>query len=524
MKISSDSGVTRSVWMDEQSFDPHSLLAPETRTDVCIVGAGIAGLTTAYELLKVGRNVVVLDDGPIGGGETGRTTAHLTYAMDDGFRRLERVHGDAALRTIVESHRGAIDVIQRNVEELGIDCGFRRVDGYLFASDDHPTRDLADELETALRAGAEVYPCERAPLPFETGPCLRFAGQAEFHPLAYLNGLARAICARGGMIHLGVHVEQIAPGDPMKISAAGGRTVFARAVVDATNATITSSMKIPLRQAPYRTYAIAFSVPRGAIARHLAWDTADPYHYIRLADDGDSELLIVGGEDHRTGQDDEPGARWEALENWTRARIPIAGPIRTRWSGQVMEPADGLAFIGKSPDVDGVYIVSGDSGQGMTHGTIAGVVLAELLEGREHPWAEIYSPQRSVFRGFGELLREAVHSGAPYADWFKPSEVESADDLMPGDGALVRRGLRMIAAYRDLDGVLHERSAVCPHLAGVVAWNAAEKTWDCPCHGSRFDAYGKVVNGPAIGDLERVEREKSERVPLRVDRPRVRKA
>jgi glycine/D-amino acid oxidase-like deaminating enzyme/nitrite reductase/ring-hydroxylating ferredoxin subunit len=521
---SSDSGITRSVWMDEPSFDPHLLLAPETRTDVCIIGAGIAGLTTAYELLKVGRNVIVVDDGPIGGGETGRTTAHITYAMDDGFRRLERMHGEAGLSKIVESHRTAIDVIQSNVEELGIDCAFRRVDGYLFAADDHPSRDLGDELEAALRAGAEVYPAERAPLPFETGACLRFAGQGEFHPLAYLHGLARAISARGGAIHLGVHAENVESGDLVKVSLAGRRTIYARAVVDATNATITSSMKIPMRQAPYRTYVIAFSVPRGAIPRQLAWDTADPYHYIRLSDDGDSELLIVGGEDHRTGQDDEPGARWEALENWTRARFPIAGPIRTRWSGQVMEPADGLGFIGKSPDVEGVYIATGDSGQGMTHGTIAGVLLTELIEGREHPWAEIYSPKRSVFRGFGELVRESVASSAPYADWFKTSEIESTDDLMPGDGALIRRGLRMVAAYRDLDGVLHERSAVCTHLACVVGWNAAEKTWDCPCHGSRFDAYGKVVNGPAVNDLERVEREKSERVPLRVERPRVRKA
>jgi nitrite reductase/ring-hydroxylating ferredoxin subunit len=215
--------------------------------------------------------------------------------------------------------------------------------------------------------------------------------------------------------------------------------------------------------------------------------------------------LLVGGEDHRTGHDHDPRRHWRALEDWTRERFAAAGAVTARWSGQCQEPPDGLAYIGPSPDLDHVFVVTGDSGNGLTHGAIAGLLLPDLIRGREHAWSRIYDPRRSHLRGVGTWLREAASSAIPYTDWIRPGDVRSPDELARGQGAVIRRGLHLIAAYRDDGGTCHLRSARCPHAGGVVHWNAAESTWDCPCHGSRFDPQGRVLDGPAIGDLPELD-------------------
>jgi Rieske Fe-S protein len=267
-------------------------------------------------------------------------------------------------------------------------------------------------------------------------------------------------------------------------------------------------LAVHTKQRPYRTYVIGAAVPAGSVPTVLYWDTADPYHYVRLqaatpsAGGSTGDILIVGGEDHETGQSDDAEARYGRLEGWTRERFPMVGEIRFRWSGQVMEPVDALAFIGRNPmDHDNVFVATGDSGNGMTHGTIAGLLLTDLITGRENPWAELYSPSRVTLSAMGEFLRDTANMAAQYADWLTAGDVEKDRLVRPGSGAIVRHGLTKVAVYRDMDGTFHECSAVCPHLGGIVAWNHAEKTWDCPAHGSRFDGLGKVLNGPANKDL-----------------------
>ena len=512
-----DGGATTSVWTSASVPDYDT--APDSETDVCIVGAGIAGLTTAYELVRRGTSVIVLDDGPIGGGETGRTSAHLASAVDDHFAHLEDKFGEAGAKLVAESHAAAIDYIETVVRELAIECDFRRVDGYLFAppgeSNEKTERDLDRELAAARRAGLVANKVPRAPLPFDTGPALVFANQAEFHPLRYLRALADAIVQLGGKIHTHVHVEGIEPGEPLTIKLANDRRIACRAAVDATNGAMTSPLKMPLRQAAYRTYVLAFDLEPGLIPHGLYWDDADPYHYIRLArGDNEREILIVGGNDHRVGQGD-PARAWFELEGWTRRWIPVAGTLIARWSGQILEPADGPAHIGRSPELEHVYLVTGDSGNGLTHGTIAGMMIPELMRGHRPTWSAVYDPDRSHLHSIGELVKEAAQSTAPYSDWLRGGDVSNIDDIRPGHGALLRRGLHMIAAYRDEAGTCHMRSATCPHLRGVVHWNEAEKTWDCPCHGSRFDAYGRVLNGPAATDLARVDTPSDVREPAR---------
>jgi glycine/D-amino acid oxidase-like deaminating enzyme/nitrite reductase/ring-hydroxylating ferredoxin subunit len=508
----SDSGATESIWMNTTDPSVFPPLAGDIRTNVCIIGAGIAGMTTAYLLARAGETVVVVDDGQIGGGETGRTTAHLTAALDDRYYRIAQLHGDDGARQAAESHVAAIQRIETIVALEGIHCDFERVDGFLFLAPEHEQELLVKELKAARQAGlTDVALFKRAPVEgFDTGPTLRFPSQAQFHPLKYLNGLAKAIVRDGGTIYCGTKVTRIEDGEPAIVTTHDGHTILADDVVVATNSPVNDWMVIHTKQAPYRTYAIGVRVPQGVVPHLLLWDTADPYHYVRVQTPVEShaeyEVLIVGGEDHKTGQADHTDERFQCLEAWTRERFPMAEAVLYRWSGQVLEPVDALAFIGKNPGSDEhIYIITGDSGNGMTHGTIGGILVTDLILGRENPWAKLYEPSRITLRSAPEFARENLNVAEQYGQYLTPGDVGNVDDIALGCGAVIRRGIHKIAVYKDEAGMVTERSAVCPHLYGIVDWNDTEKTWDCPCHGSRFDRYGKAVNGPAIADLEEVQ-------------------
>jgi len=506
--MKADSGKTISTWMTTAEVPAASPLIENTSADVCIVGAGIAGMTTAYLLSREGRSVVVLDDGPIGGGMTSRTTAHLTNAMDDRYFELERLHGEDGARLTCESHTAAIDRIETIVRDEKIKCDFERVDGYLFTPPRQAKKILEDELKAAHRAGLDdIELVDQTPWDFyDTGPALRFPRQGQFHPLKYLTGLAKAITRRGGRIFTATHAEKMEGGRKGRVVTSGGFSVRCRAIVVATNSAVNDIVSIHTKQAPYQTYVIAVRVPRGSVPKALYWDTPDPYHYIRLQRIGRGanayDLLIVGGEDHKTGQKDDGKRRFAKLERWVRTRFPMMETIEHRWSGEVMEPVDGLAFIGRNPlDADNVYIATGDSGQGMTHGTIAGMLLTDLIVGRQNPWARLYEPSRITLKSLPEFARENINVAVQYTDYVLPPDVASVDDIKPGSGAVIARNGARIAAYRDENGVLFERSAVCRHLGCIVNWNSLEKSWDCPCHGSRYDAHGRVLQGPANSGL-----------------------
>ncbi len=270
----------------------------------------------------------------------------------------------------------------------------------------------------------------------------------------------------------------------------------------ATNSPINDRVAIHTKQAPYMTYVIGARIPSGSVPKGLYWDTEDPFHYVRLQKlSAREDCLIVGGEDHKSGQADDTGERQGRLDAWARERFPMIESIAYTWGGQVMESLDGLAFIGRNPGDENVYVATGDSGVGMTHGTIAGMLLTDLILGRENPWTALYEPSRQVPLAAGTFLRENVNVAAQYADWLTPGDAANAREIPFDSGAVVRRGLAKLAVYRDSDGRAHALSAVCPHLGCLVQWNDAEKTWDCPCHGSRFDKRGKVVNGPANSNL-----------------------
>jgi glycine/D-amino acid oxidase-like deaminating enzyme/nitrite reductase/ring-hydroxylating ferredoxin subunit len=505
---------TLSIWTDTSAIQLETPLTERVSADVCIVGAGIAGMTTAYMLAREGKSVVVLDDGPIGGGMTGRTTAHLVNALDDRYFELERLHGEEGARLAAASHTAAIDKVEQIVKDEKIACEFERLDGYLFVPPRDSKKILDDELAAVHRAGlTNIVKVERVPWDsYDTGPALRFPRQAQFHPLKYLAGLATAIKQKGGRIYTESHAKEIEGGKTARVETNGGGVVTAEAVVIATNTPVNDLLAIHTKQAPYQTYVIGARIPVGSVTRGLYWDTPDPYHYIRIETVGKGasayDVLIVGGEDHKTGQKDDAGKRFGALERWTRHRFPMIESIAFRWSGEVMEPVDGLAFIGRNPlDAKNVFIATGDSGNGMTHGTIAGMLLTDLILGRKNDWEAIYDPARFTLKALPEFAKENLNVAAQYKDLIFGADVDSETEIELGSGAVISRGLHKVAVYRDSSGETHERSAVCRHLGCIVNWNTLENTWDCPCHGSRYDALGKVIQGPANSDLPPVDNE-----------------
>jgi glycine/D-amino acid oxidase-like deaminating enzyme/nitrite reductase/ring-hydroxylating ferredoxin subunit len=481
----------------------------------------------AYQLARERKSVVVLDDGPIAGGETERTTAHLSYTLDDRFFNLEKIHGLEKTRLAVQSHQAAIEEIEATVERENIPCDFTRLDGYLFVPRGASFDILEAEYECSVRLGLKgIEFVPRAPLPdFDTGRCLKFPAQGQFHPLKYLSGLLRAIQEIGGRVYANTRALEFKGGMPAKVTTTEGFEIRCRSIIVATNSPVNDRVKTHSKQAAYRTYAVAGEIPKGSVPQGLYWDTAQdaesqesepmsaPYHYVRLQDNGaTSDLLIIGGEDHKTGQANDASARWANLEQWARERFPgMSAPIY-RWSGQVLEPADGLAYIGRNPgDEHNVYIVTGDSGHGMTHGTIAGMLLRDLILERPNAWEQPYDPSRKATGASATIYaRENLNVARKYGEVVTGGDVKSVDEIPPDSGAVLRRGLRKLAVYRAEDGTLHEFYAVCPHLKCIVHWNSAERSWDCPCHGSRFSRFGDVLNGPALTGLSREEDEQQQ--------------
>lgn len=509
------SGANISFWTDSARQIEYEQLSSDIETDVLIVGGGISGLTVAYNLVKAGRQVVLIEDGLPGSGETGRTTAHIVNALDDLYTELESMHGEENAKLAAQSHTAAIDFIESVVIEENIDCDFTRLKGYLFL---HPTdkqKTLTDEHAATRKAGIETELFDYIPgISYEKGSSLMFPQQAQFHPMRYLDGLAEYITDNGGKIYTKTRAQEF----KKNIVIANGHTIKANHIVVATNSPVNNLFTEHTKQHAYRTYVISALIPKGSVEPALWWDTGDqeskwvtkPYHYARLQKYTDqNDLLIVGGEDHKTGQADAEDitqdTRYEHLKDWTRLRFPAMQEVVYHWSGQVMEPVDSLAFIGRNPGDDNVYIITGDSGNGMTHGTIGGMLVSDLILGKQNSWEKLYDPARISLKATGDFLKEAGNMAAQYADFLKAGDIKSQKELASDEGAVMNVGIHKVAVYKNTDGTINAYTAICPHLHCVVQWNADEKTFDCPCHGSRFTNEGVVINGPALTNLEKFD-------------------
>jgi glycine/D-amino acid oxidase-like deaminating enzyme/nitrite reductase/ring-hydroxylating ferredoxin subunit len=495
---------TQSLWMDVEVIGASSLKRSE-RADVVVVGSGIAGLSCAYELAVRGRSVIVVDRGEIGSGMTARTTAHLASALDDDYSKMIKARGADCARELYQSLLASINRIEEIQSSESIDCDFVRLDGYWVLAAGTPASRLDEELEACEKLGVRVFDCrEQTALHTERlVRSLRFPAQARFHPTKYLAGLVSAIKRKGGRLFAQTCVEAIEEKQgEIVVATEGGQEIRATNVVVATNSPVNVRVVIHSKQAPYRTYAIAAKIPRNDLEDALYWDTHDPYHYVRLQPLSERlNTVIIGGEDHKSGEANDGEARFAALEKWGRDRLPRMGEVTHRWSGQCLEPADHTGFIGPSPDNERVFIVSGDSGQGITNGAVAGMMIADLLSVGSSPWSGLYDPSRKIGSNIGTFISENITPLYNFAEYLSADDIAAVEKLKAGEGAVMRSGTNKVAACRDQNGGLHLHSASCTHLGCVVHWNSLEQCWDCPCHGSQFAPDGTALNGPAVTAL-----------------------
>lgn len=510
------SGGNQSYWIASTKPLSYSPLKNNIDTDVAIIGGGIAGITCAYMLSKQGRDVVLIEDGYIGSGETGRTTAHFTNALDNRYYELESFFAKEGAKLAAESHTEAINLVETIVNEENIDCGCRRLNGYLFLHKNDKPDNLNKEFEAAKNAGLNVTPVNEIPgISLPTGKYLKFPEQLTLHPMKYIEGLCNAIQKSGGKIFTNTRAEKI---ESSGVYTKGNHKINAKNIIVATNTPFNNMFVMHTKQAPYRTYVIAGRVPKNSLPDCLWWDTGDhesewptyPYHYIRIHPvDDEYDLLISGGEDHKSGQPDkeniEEEERYTALTAWTKKHFPMLEEIEYRWSGQVQEPYDGLNYIGKNPmDDDNIYIVTGDSGNGMTGGSLAGIIIPDLINGLTDKFTELYDPKRKTIKAASTFIEEQVNVAKQFAEYLTKGDIDSINELKADEGAIIRNGSTKAAVYKDISGKMHAFSAVCPHLKCILEWNGDEKSFDCPCHGSRFSCFGKLLNGPANKDLTEI--------------------
>lgn len=505
---------TSSVWTSKPALaavtSPALAAGPlreDVEVDVAVVGGGITGATTALLLKRQGLRVGVLEAAVSPPwGETSRSTAHLTQALDLRPRRLISRFGEEAAAQVTSAHAAAIDLIEELAQAHAPGAGFARVPGFLVARTDDEVAALDDEATATELLRAPVSLVDEVPLSLGARRALRWERQAQINPAAYLLGLLGAVAGDGSFVAGDSRALTITEGsgdEPCRVETARG-TVRARVVINAAHVPINTRIFLHTKIASYRTYVVAARAEGLPADVGLFWDMSAPYRYWRAAQVGDETLLLVGGEDHKVGQNDDTLARFEPLEAalaFTLGGRPI---VVARWSGQVVEPVDGLPYIGHKSLGKKVLVATGYAGNGLTGGTLAAMLLCDEVQGRAHPWSELFASTRvRPLASARAFVRENANTTRHLVgDRFTHAAGGSVAGIAPGEGAVVDVGGESLAVYRDQGGRVYACSATCTHLGCTVAWNRAERSWDCPCHGSRFDAFGDVLNGPAVEPLE----------------------
>lgn len=503
--------MSKSSWSDspDNSFHhtPHyPRLVGTVQTDVVIVGGGITGVFAAHLLRKAGRRVVLLEQAHIGSGETSKTTAHLTEALDTRYYKLVENFGLPAAAVVAESTRTAIDMLERTITDLKLSCDFERVNGFLYSEKRSGLDEIDREFEATRNIGIESDRVLRLDLPYNTAGGIRFHAQAQFDPHKFLFDILENTVGRDCKVFERSRVTHFKDGSPCEVLTDKGRVVADQVIV-ATDSPVVNRFFILSKVAAYRTYALAFRSPESAkMPKALFWDIEDPYHYLRTQNVDGDEFVIVGGEDHKVGAERETVKRFRALEDYVHDRF---GKVRIEnyWSGQVMNSVDGLPYIGRNALSSNVLLATGFAGNGMTFGTLAAMILSDWILERKNPFESLYEATRvKPVAAFSEFVAENKDFPTRIImDRVTPPEVASLEQVNPGEGKIVQIDGEKLAVYRDEHGKVYALSSACTHLGCRVHWNDAESSWDCPCHGSRFAADGKVLHGPATADLRSVQ-------------------
>ena len=493
---------TEPYWIDSASIPTSRSIDRDLDADVVVIGGGITGLTTAYLLAESGKSVVILDRGRCGQIDTGHTTAHITMVTDIRLGDLVDQLGKTHAQAVWDAGLAAASQIESIVRAHEIACSFDWVPGYLHAPAGRASSTDAHEFEKeaalANELGFDASYVDDVPL--VGGPGICFDHQARFHPRKYLAALAIAARLEGAKIFEHSEAEAFSD-EPLGVKA-NDHWVHCDDIVIATHnprvgiESFAGATLFQTKLALYTSYVVAGRVAKGTVPDALFWDTADPYQYMRLEPRRDHDLVILGGEDHKTGQESNTDACYAHLQEVLADRVPDVS-LAYRWSGQVIETPDGLPYIGRTTDHQ--YLATGFAGNGMTFGTLSGMIIADAITGRRNPWAELFDANRTAIgRGMWDYIKE--NADYPYylmRSRFAGAEGKSFRAVKAGEGKIIEDHGTKVAAYRDSDGSLAVRSATCTHMGCIVAWNPSERTWDCPCHGSRFTPDGNVISGPA---------------------------
>ncbi|HZN75136.1 MAG TPA: FAD-dependent oxidoreductase [Micromonosporaceae bacterium] len=494
---------TSTAWTEVPAGPPP---APE-EADVVVLGAGIAGLTTAYLLAERGRTVAVLEPRHPAAGVTGHTTAKVTAQHGSIYGRLAHRFGRDTARAYGQSQLAALAWLSDTIAATGVDCDWERRDSYVYATEAARGDELRTEAELAAELGLPADFTSDVGLPFEVPGAVRFIGMAQFHPGKWLAGLADAITNRGGTVCSGVRAVGLDEGDPHRVRTTGGE-VRARDVVVATHYPIFDRGGYFARLTPTRDLVVAGPVPTAGAPpdMYLAVDGTRSVRTAPLEQDAERRMLIVSGGHYRTGTTSEVLVRHRELADWG-ARTLRLSDITHRWSAHDLSTVDRLPYIGRyRPGSHRMWVATGFGAWGMTNGTLAGLILADLITGQPNPWAAVYDPNRVNSAMALGLVRDAAVAGSLLVGGHLGSlGGPSAEDLTPGQGTVIWRDGRPTAVSRDDDGTLHAVSARCTHLGCIVRWNDAERSWDCPCHGSRYDQRGDVLHGPATEPLRQTK-------------------
>lgn len=471
--------------------------------DCIVVGGGITGLTTALLLQKSGLHTVIAEAHTIGFGTTGGTSAHINTFADTTYKEAESAFGKEGAQLFADAIAEGFDLIKSNIETLGIDCDYQPRTAFLYAENDEEAEQLADIYKGCMQVGLKVQYCEEVPTSVPFKRALQFDNQAQFHPLKYLNGLAKAYLAAGGLILENTLVENVTTADGFhSITPAN---IAAKTVVYATHLPPNINV-FNFRCAPYRSYVLGLKLKSGKYPDALVYDMQEPYHYVRSHIIDGEQLLLVGGNDHKTGHED-PTKSFDDLEKYAHKFYNVSS-VKYRWSSQYYVPVDGLPYIGQMPFAEkGIYCATGFNGNGMMLGNVSGKILADLILKNQSKYADLFDPSRiKPIDGFAEFVKENADVAYHFvAGRIAIHQTDSVMRIAPGDGKVVEVNGQKLAVYRDDKGVVHALSPVCRHAACIVNWNNAEKTWDCPCHGARYDIDGNVLTGPATKGLKNLE-------------------
>jgi glycine/D-amino acid oxidase-like deaminating enzyme/nitrite reductase/ring-hydroxylating ferredoxin subunit len=482
--------------------------AVETVYDTLIVGGGITGLTAGLLLQNAGRSVVIAEAHSIGFGTTGGTSAHINTFADTTYKEAESAFGKEGAQLFADAVNEGFGLIRANISTHRIDCDYENKTGYLFAEDDDQAKQLADVFEGAKTVGIPVSYTEKIPAPFDFKSALVFEGQAQFHPLKYLKSLATAFTNAGGIILEQTKIDTVETANDIHTGIAGEVNIRARNVVYATHIP-PGINSYSLRCAPYRSYVLGVRLKTETYPDALIYDMEEPYHYIRTHVIEGEKLLIIGGNDHKTGHD-EPDKAFADLEKYATKNYNVSS-IKFQWSSQYYVPVDGFPYIGQMPEATkGTFCATGYNGNGMMLGSIAGKILADLMQGKPNKYEKIFSPARlKPIAGFKAFVEENADVAYHFvADRFGLHETDSLKRMEPGTGKVLEVNGRKIAAYRDDKGEIFALNPVCTHAGCIVNWNGEEKSWDCPCHGARYDIHGQVLTGPATLELEQINLDK----------------